>query len=1227
MVLRSRRIILDSDTKKRLEIEQLVKRLGQPGRLVLGGPRGASAAWHIAVLYKAGFRPSLVVVPDQMAAEQLRTDILRFLGLEPDQDAPFSPSTRQFELLDVWEARPEDDRSPPVLVSSRRVAALYQLLARNRESVVIAPAESLLLRPFPPQVLRSEYDLLAPGEAYDFQVLSDRFSDLGYRRMSRVEDRGEFAVKGSIIDIYPAGHEGPLRLDFDTDTLRSIRPFDPENQRTIHIQGADSGLSEFVVLPASEMLLKSPYRDSAVQFLNQERDRDEVDYSGVTRIRDDVANGIHVSGLEFLLPAFYGPLPAIDAYVKGHVVVVDPIACDRSLEDAAVRLKESYTRRLEEKLPLARYPERFSEPDEIKAFLDRQTRLEISGLEVHEKFEAREHLNARITDPSRELHPAGTGDAEMVSPIEPVVRRLSEWKAEGYRILIVAHTRSGVERIRVLLEPHGLAPITVSTALVWDIVKPLSADSLHNPVAEPLRIVQAGISNGFVFPDERLAVITEADFFNTHQHKPVRAPRRSLDTFLTSIQELKAGDYVVHSDYGIGRYLGIKTVMVDQIPYDVMEIEYHGNDKLLVPVDRFHLVARYSSAEGQEPVLDRLGGTQWQTTCKKAREAVYKLAAELLGLYAQRQVHPAYPGSPPQEDYRKFEAEFEYDETPDQEQAIEEILNDLASGKPMDRLVCGDVGYGKTEVALRAAYKAVLDGKQVAVLVPTTILAQQHYETFAKRLQHHGVRLEMVSRFRSAAEQREILRQAAAGQVDIVIGTHRLLQNDVSFKDLGLVIIDEEHRFGVKHKERLKKLRVVAHSLTLSATPIPRTLQMSLAGIRDFSLIATPPQDRLSVRTVVSRYSDRTIKEAIEAEVHRGGQIYYIFNRVQGIEERARTLRELLPDVRIEVAHGQMDPSRLEKVMLGFLHNTFHVLLCTTIVESGLDIPNANTMIIERADRFGLAQMYQLRGRVGRSSRRGYCYLLLPPGERLHPEAEKRLRVLQEYSDLGSGFKIASFDLELRGGGNVLGDAQSGHIAAVGMDHYLELLDRAVHELKGQPYREEIEPEVKVPVATLFPATYIPDLTEKLVYYKKLSAVRSPEELESARDELIDCFGPLPAETENLIHLIGLKIRLRSLNIIELKVGSRDVSVRFALNQDGTGGAQDPERLINLIRTDSVRYRVTPDNRFVVKFDEIRPAEVFRIAESVIRLVEGRNESAPTDIEKKRVRKTKETRN
>ncbi len=1152
-------------------------------------------------------------MPDQLAAERLRSDWLRFLGIDPDDDAPNSLTSRKFQILDVWEARPEDDRSPSVAVEASRVSALYQLFARNREAVVIASAEALLLRPFPPQALRSEYDLIAAGETYDFEELSTRFAELGYRRSARVEDRGEFAVKGAIIDIFPAGYENPLRLDFDTDRLATIRPFDPTSQRAVHLPGRERGVEDFVLLPSSELLLKEPYRSKAVEFLNRERDRDEVDYQTVTRVRDDVANGIQVSGLEFLLPAFYGPLPTIEAFIKGPIVVCEPIACDRQIEDAAVRLKESYARRLEEKLPLSRYSERFVEPDEIKAMLERHGSLALSGLEVYEKFDDREHVNVKVLNTDRELHPPSPEiPGEQVSPLEPAVRCVAGWKAEGYRVLFSVQNRSSLERIRTLLEPHGLSPLPIDVNIIGDLTKPLTDSERHRPSSEPPRIVLAHFSDGFVMPDERLAVITEADFFHTGQHKPVRAPKRSLDNFLTSIQDLKPGDFVVHTDYGVGRYLGLKTVMVDQIPYDVMEIEYQNSDKLLVPVDRFHLVARYSSAEGHEPVLDRLGGTQWANTKKKAKEAVYKLAAELLDLYAQRQVHPAYPGSPPQDEYRQFEAEFEYDETPDQENAIEEVLKDLGSGKPMDRLVCGDVGYGKTEVALRAAYKAVLDGKQVAVLVPTTILAQQHYETFARRLTQHSVRTEVISRFRSATEQRDILARAAAGQVDIVIGTHRLLQNDVAFKDLGLVIVDEEHRFGVKHKERLKKLRVIAHFLTLSATPIPRTLQMSLTGLRDFSLIATPPQDRLSIRTIVSRYSDRTIKEAVMAEVNRGGQVFYLFNRVQGIEERARTLRELLPNVRIEVAHGQMEPAKLEKVMLGFLHNEFQVLLCTTIVESGLDITNANTMVIERADRFGLAQLYQLRGRVGRSNRRGYCYLLLPPGERLHPDAEKRLKVLQEYSDLGSGFKVASFDLELRGGGNVLGDAQSGHIAAVGMDHYLELLDRAVHDLKGQPYREEIEPEVKVPVATLFPASYIPDLTEKLIYYKKLSAVRTKEALEAERDELIDCFGPLPAETENLLLLIGLKIRLRNLNIAELKVGTRDVSLRFALNPDGAGGSPDPDRLINLIRTDPVIYRVTPDNRFVVRFDEIRPTEVFRIADSVIKLVEGTAGNGPT---------------
>jgi len=1210
---------LKTDSHTRFSPQALAPLLGQRGHFVLGGPRGASAAWYLAQLHKSGFIPSLVVVPDQEVAEKLRADWLSFLGVGPEDDALALPTARKFQILDTWEARPEDDRSPPVEVSANRIAALYQLFARAGESVVIAPAEALLLRPMPPQIFRSEYDLLMTGEAVDFEATVQRFSELGYRRSSRVEDRGEFAVKGSIIDVYPAGYEHPLRLDFDTDRLATIRFFDTGSQRTLHLAEFEKGLQELVLLPASELLLKDPYRKQALDYLNTERDRDGVDFQATTRIRDDVANGRMAAGLELLLPAFYGPLPGIDSYLKGRLVVCDPIGCDRAIEDAAVRLKDSYARRFEEHLPASRYAERFLEPDELRAVLEKHKGLELSGLEVYEKLDAREHINIRILNSDRELHPSGmTGEN---TPVEGAVRKLAEWKAEGYRVLFTVHARSGLERIRNLLEGYDLAPLPVETSVLPSLTRPLTDRELSSPVSEPPRVVIGPLSEGFVIPGERLAVIAEGDFFHVPHHRPVRPAKRSLDSLLSSLQDLKTGDYVVHTDYGVGRFLGLKTVHIDQIPYDVMEIEYYGSDKLLVPVDRFHLVSRYSSAEGNEPPLDRLGGTSWQTTKKKAKEAALKLAAELLDIYAQRQVHPSYLSAPVGDEYRRFEAEFEYDETPDQERAIGEVLADIETGKPMDRLVCGDVGYGKTEVALRAAYKVVLDGKQVALLVPTTILAQQHYENFHKRFSHHGVRVEVLSRFRNAAEQRDVLKRLALGQVDIVIGTHRLLQNDVTFKDLGIVIVDEEHRFGVKHKERLKKLRVVAHFLTLSATPIPRTLQLSMTGLRDFSLIATPPQDRLSIRTVVCRYSDRTIADAVRAEISRGGQVFYLFNRVQGIEERARTLREMLPGVRIEIGHGQMDPARLEKVMLGFLHNEFQVLLCTTIVESGLDIPNANTMIVERADQFGLAQLYQLRGRVGRSNRRGYCYLMLPPGERLQPEAEKRLRVLQEYSDLGSGFKIASFDLELRGGGNVLGEAQSGHIAAVGFDQYVDLLDRAVHELKGQEYREEIEPEVSLPLATLFPANYIPDVGEKLVYYKKLSAVRTNEELESVRNDLLDCFGPVPDETENLIKLISLKIRLRMLNVAELKAGSREVVIRFALGPDGNPLTPDPERLINLIRTDPVRYRVTPDNRFAVRYDEIRPTEVFRIAEAALKLVDKEKSSGePSGTRKLKVK-------
>jgi transcription-repair coupling factor (superfamily II helicase) len=631
---------------------------------------------------------------------------------------------------------------------------------------------------------------------------------------------------------------------------------------------------------------------------------------------------------------------------------------------------------------------------------------------------------------------------------------------------------------------------------------------------------------------------------------------------------------MVHLDFGVGIYRGLQHLTLGAIEGDFLLLEYAGGDKLYLPVDRISLVQRYVGAEGIEPHVDKLGGAAWDRAKAKAREAIKEMAEELLKIYAARQIQEKNGFSPPDELYREFEASFAFEETPDQLSAIDDVLRDMESSKPMDRLVCGDVGYGKTEVALRAAFKAVMDGKQVAVLVPTTVLAQQHLETFRERFRAYPVAVEMLSRFRSAKEQKTILAEVAKGGVDIIIGTHRLLQKDVAFKDLGLLIVDEEQRFGVTHKERLKKYRSVVDIITLTATPIPRTLYMSLMGIRDLSIIDTPPVDRLAIKTHVARFADELIHEAVLRELRRGGQIFFVHNRVQSIGAMAEHLGRIVPEARIAVAHGQMDEKELERVMLGFMHGETNLLLCTTIIESGLDIPNANTLIVNRADAFGLAQLYQLRGRVGRAKQRAYAYFLIPGEGAISADARERLRILQELTELGAGFRIATHDLEIRGGGDLLGARQSGNIAAVGFELYNELLEEAIRELKGEEMAVRVEPEIKLRIPAFVPEEYVRDPNQRLVIYKKLTQAASTEDIAEVEEELADRFGKLPLATTYLLDVMRLRLRFKALLITEAEFDGRRLVLSFHRQTPVS-----PDTIIALLRENPRKYQFTPDYR------------------------------------------------
>ncbi|MGZ3446749.1 MAG: transcription-repair coupling factor, partial [Myxococcaceae bacterium] len=687
------------------------------------------------------------------------------------------------------------------------------------------------------------------------------------------------------------------------------------------------------------------------------------------------------------------------------------------------------------------------------------------------------------------------------------------------------------------------------------------------------------VSHGFVDAGGGLAVLSDEEIFGARAHRRVKG-RRTDQPFGAAFRELKEGDLIVHTDFGIGRYAGLTKMQVQGIPGDFLVLEYAGRDKIYLPVSRMRLIQKFTGGDPTKVALDKLGGTGWLRTKQRVKETLLKMAAELLRLYAARHAHPGFSFTEPDRYFRQFEADFEFDETPDQARAIEEVLVDMQKPEPMDRLVCGDVGYGKTEVAMRAAFKATLDRKQVAVLVPTTVLAQQHFHTFRKRFADYPVTIEVVSSMRKAPEVREVLKRARDGKVDILIGTHKLLGTEVGFKDLGLLVVDEEQRFGVKHKERIKQLRTQVDVLTLTATPIPRTLHMSMSGLRDMSIIATPPQDRRAIRTFVTKFDPPTIREAIVRELQRGGQVFFVHNRVQSIHSMERFLRELVPEATIGVAHGQMGEGQLEKAMADFVDRKFQVLLSTTIIESGIDIASANTMVVNRADTFGLAQLYQLRGRVGRSKERAYAYLLVPARRAVTRDAQRRLEVLQAFTELGAGFSIASHDLEIRGAGNLLGHDQSGTIAEIGFDLYTQLLEEAVAEMRGEPPRVEIEPEVTLPIPALIPDDYVPDVHQRLVLYKRFSSAGSVDDVSDLRAELVDRFGELPDEVDALSELMLLKQQMRELRLRAMESGPGRLVV--TLGQDAL---LDGSRLAALVQKSKGVYRLTPDLKLVARRD------------------------------------------
>ena len=1117
-------------------------------------------------------RPLVCIEPTEEAAEALERD-LRF----------FMPEATILRLPED-EVLPYEGLTPDRLITQQRLAGLFRLHLEKPHAVILS-VRSLGRRVLPREALDRRSLLLSVEMEQDRDELARKLQAAGYVKTPVVEDPGTYAIRGGVFDVWSPTETQPARLEFFGDIVEKIRAFDPATQRTV------SELKELSLCPAREIVLDEQGRKAAIATVRAAADAVEVPSRQLRELIDELGthtqegggsadaraeaagrsigdDELFAAGLSGILPGFYpGGLKPITEYLPADALWVldDPFELERQWEELWRDLTEAFAA-ARKKGELALPPDQhFVHESDVRPVVEKASVLELGGLQLGEVAMGTAEIDFGM-QPTAELRAEIASHHGEDGALTPLVRKLDDLRQRGIVTLIACHSSAQAERTRrMLLDRNLMAQFAPSTEEVsW-------SPSVHALLAV------GEISQGFVDPHGRLAVFSDEDIFGPRA-RARRAPRRpkTFGEDAADFRDLKEGDLVVHVDHGIARYEGLTRLSVRGFAADFILLQFAGKDKLYLPVSRLRQIQKYTGGDKEKVRLDSLQSQTFSKRKARVKEELLKMAAELLGIYAARKAHHGYAYGAPDAMYRQFEADFEFEETPDQEKAIEDVLKDMQAPRPMDRLVCGDVGYGKTEVALRAAFKAVEDKKQVAVLVPTTVLAAQHFRTFGKRFADYPITVEMVSRMRDAKHIKETLRRAREGKVDVVIGTHRLLSADVSFKDLGLVVVDEEQRFGVKHKEQLKKLRQLVDVITLTATPIPRTLNMAMMGVRDLSIIGTPPVDRRAIRTFVMKFEGPPIKEAVERELARGGQVFFLHNRIESIAGVYDYLAKLVPQAKIAIAHGQMQEGKLEKVMTDFIERKFDVLLCTAIIESGLDIPTANTILVNRADMFGLSQLYQIRGRVGRSRERAYAYLLIPARRKITRDAQKRLQVLQQFTELGAGFQIASHDLELRGAGNLLGPDQSGNIASVGFDLYTQLMEEAVAELKGEAPKQEFEPDVELPVPALIPEEYVPDVQQRLFFYKRLASATSEEALYEVKGELRDQCGEPPEEVDALVEVMSLKNELRGLRMRGLKSGpGRLVAVL------GPEAALDPLKLAQLVARGKGRYRLTPGMELV----------------------------------------------
>ncbi len=1140
------------------------------GRRRVSGLTNTARSLYIPLLARAAKQPVIVVVADNKAAEALE------LTLRAGCELTGAVDPSQVVRLPAHDVLPFENLSPHPDVQEQRAAALFKL-ATGAVSILIAPAEAAALRLFNRDYYASLAVTVRRGEEVDVEILTGHLASVGYTQMDLVEMPGQFTRRGGILDIYSPEADRPVRIEFFGDEIDTIRKFDPETQRS------QSGLDETQLLPLTETpvtehLLAAVHArlsKQRVQIAEGDGDSDEQEME----IEAAAAGGVSVfPGWEFFSSVAGAEHHLLNLLQRSVLFVEEPAMVRNQIDRWWNKVEQRHER--SGIGSLIRPEDIYLRPEVLQALLESHPGLDLDQLGAIDVLDEDNTLGEIAVNSRPTLRFHGS--------IPALVDQLKNLIATEQRIVLAAPTQGDVERTASMLREYQV-PYRLGSRVVQHGAELEEASYLAGDMRVPV-IVRTQIASGVSFPDANLVMFGANDMSDDADITARPEPKKSKTAaFLSDFRDLAIGDYVVHVEHGIAQYQGLKEIVQDGLAVEFMILEFAEQAKLYVPLTRLDLIQKYRSTDtGPAPVLNKLGSQQWVKTKARVKKAMQDMAAELLKLYAQRHTAQGTAFSPDNDFQREFEDSFDYRETDDQLTAISAVKQDMESTMPMDRLLCGDVGYGKTEVAMRAAFKAVQDGKQVAVLTPTTVLAFQHFETFKKRFSQFPITVEMISRFRTLKEQKVILEKLETGKVDILIGTHRILSKDIKFQDLGLLVVDEEQRFGVRHKERLKQLRKEIDVLAMSATPIPRTLHMSLVGLRDMSVIETPPKDRMAIQTVVAKFDEKIIRSAIEVELERGGQVYFVHNRVETIYEIASRIQELVPGARVVVGHGQMGEKDLEGVMLAFMHHEFDVLVATTIIENGLDIPLANTIIINRADRHGLSELYQLRGRVGRSNRRAYSYLLIPPERELTDIARRRLAALKEFSDLGAGFKIAALDLELRGAGNMLGGEQSGHIEAVGFELYTSMLEAAVKEMKGEGGEERPSTQLNLGIALRIDESYVAEQNQRLRLYKKIAGAENEKAIADLRAEMEDRYGALPDATVYLLEAATLRLECERLGIAQIDRKRTELQIRFTEK-----AGIDPQHLMRLVARNAKRgAQFTPQGLLKFPLAATRPDDV-----------------------------------